>query len=60
MRICATVYVGDITTTNVRNLLMSLTQAYPPVGNAKHLLDRAGDHWSKTDASKRLPVPVHN
>jgi hypothetical protein len=58
MRLCATVYVGDITTTNVRNLLMSLTQAYPPVGNAQHLLDRAGDHWSKTDMSKRLPVPV--
>lgn len=56
MRICATVYVGDITTANVRNLLMSLTQAYPPVGNAKHLLDRAGDHWCKTDVSKRLPV----
>lgn len=60
MRICATVYVGDITTTNVRNLLMSLTQAYPPVGNAKHLLDRAGDHWSKTDVTKRLPEPVKN
>lgn len=60
MRICATVYVGDITTTNVRNLLMSLTQAYPPVGNAKHLLDRSGDHWSKTDVSKRLPVPVNS
>ncbi len=57
MRICATVYVGDITTTNVRNLLMSLTQAYPPVGNAKHLLDRAGNHWSKTDATKKLPEP---
>ncbi|KAL7495124.1 hypothetical protein ACHAWT_009253 [Skeletonema menzelii] len=58
MRLCATVYVGDIAATNVRNLLMSLTQAYPPVGNAKHLLDRAGDHWSKTDVSKRLPVPM--
>lgn len=58
MRLCATVYVGDITTTNVRNLLMSLTQAYPPVGNAQHLLDRAGCHWSRTDATKRLPVPV--
>ena len=50
------VYVGDITTSNVRNLLMSLTQAYPPVGDAKHLLDRAGDHWSKVDSSKRLPI----
>lgn len=56
MRMCATVYVGDITTSNVRNLLMSLTQAYPPVGDAKHLLDRAGDHWSKVDSSKRLPI----
>eukprot|EP00592_Proboscia_alata_P016824 CAMPEP_0194398958 /NCGR_PEP_ID=MMETSP0174-20130528/126395_1 /TAXON_ID=216777 /ORGANISM="Proboscia alata, Strain PI-D3" /LENGTH=333 /DNA_ID=CAMNT_0039195317 /DNA_START=883 /DNA_END=1881 /DNA_ORIENTATION=- len=45
MRMAATVYVGDITPGNVNNLLLSLTQAYPPVGNAQHLLDRAGSHW---------------
>ena len=58
MRMCATVYIGDITTGNVRNLLMSLTQAYPPVGDAQHLLERAGNHWSVSDSSKRLPVPI--
>ena len=58
MRLAATVYVGDITTENVKQLLMSLTQAYPPPGDAKHLLDRAGSHWSKWDSSKRLPVPL--
>lgn len=58
MRMAATVYIGDITPDNVNPLLMSLTQAYPPVGDAQHLLDRAGSHWSKSDPSKRLPVPV--
>jgi hypothetical protein len=58
MRIAATVYIGDITPANVQNILLSLTQAYPPVGNAKHLLDRAGSHWSKSDPSKKLPVSV--
>jgi hypothetical protein len=58
MRLAATVYVGDITNDNVENLLMSLTQAYPPQGDAKHLLDRAGSHWSRSDSSKRLPVPI--
>lgn len=41
MRMAATVYIGDITQGNVHNLLLSLTQVYPPVGNAQHLLDRA-------------------
>jgi hypothetical protein len=58
MRMAATVYIGDITPENVNHLLMSLTQAYPPVGNAKHLLDRAGSHWSKSNPSKKLPVPI--
>lgn len=55
MRLAATVYVGEITTENVNQLLMSLTQDYPPPGDAKHLLDRAGSHWSKWDATKKLP-----
>ena len=55
MRMAATVYIGDITPTNVNHLLMSLTQAYPPVGDAKHLLDRAGSHWCKLNPLKRLP-----
>ena len=58
MRMAATVYIGDITPENVNHLLMSLTQAYPPVGNAQHLLDRAGSHWSKSNPSKKLPVPI--
>jgi len=58
MRMAATVYIGDITPENVNHLLLSLTQAYPPVGNAQHLLDRAGSHWSRTNASKKLPVPI--
>jgi hypothetical protein len=56
MRLAATVYVGDIDSGNVNQLLMSLTQAYPPPGNAMHLLERAGMHWSRSDQSKRLPV----
>jgi len=58
MRMAATVYIGDITPDNVNHLLLSLTQAYPPVGNAQHLLDRAGSHWSKSDPSKKLPVSI--
>lgn len=56
MRLAATVYIGDITPTNVNHLLMSLTQAYPPVGDAQHLLDRAGSHWSKSNPYKTLPL----
>ena len=56
MRMAATVYIGDITPSNVNNLLLSLTQAYPPIGNAQHLLDRAGDHWSRSNPSKKLPT----
>jgi len=56
MRLAATVYLGDVTPSNVNNLLLSLTQAYPPVGDAQHLLDRAGSHWSKTDPAKKLPL----
>ena len=56
MRMAATVYIGDITPTNVNNLLLSLTQAYPPIGNAQHLLARAGDHWSRSNPSKKLPT----
>ena len=55
MRLAATVYIGDVTTENVNHLLMSLTQVYPPVGDAQHLLNRAGSHWSKTNPSKKLP-----
>ena len=55
MRMAATVYIGDITVENVNHLLLSLTQAYPPVGDAQHLLDRAGSHWSKLNPSKKLP-----
>lgn len=55
MRMAATVYIGDITPTNVNHLLLSLTQAYPPVGDSKHLLERAGNHWSKTNPLKKLP-----
>lgn len=58
MRLAATIYIGDITPTNVNNLLLSLTQAYPPPGNARHLLDRAGSHWSKSNPSKKLPMPI--
>ena len=58
MRMAATVYIGDITPDNVNHLLLSLTQAYPPVGNAQHLLDRAGSHWSKSNSSKKLPVQI--
>lgn len=58
MRMAATVYIGEITEKNVNNLLLSLTQAYPPVGDARHLLDRAGNHWSKSNPSKRLPLPL--
>jgi len=56
MRLAATVYVGDITTENVNQLLKSLTQAYPPPGDSRHLLERAGQHWSRLDSSTRLPV----
>jgi len=56
MRMAATVYIGDITPTNVNHLLLSLTQVYPPVGDAQHLLDRAGSHWSKLNPSKKLPM----
>lgn len=56
MRLAATVYVGDITPDNVYTLLLSLTQSYPPPGNAQHLLDRAGMHWSKSDPSMKLPL----
>jgi len=58
MRLAATIYIGDITPTNVNHLLLSLTQAYPPPGNARHLLDRAGSHWSKSNPSKKLPMPI--
>mmetsp|Transcript_3895 Transcript_3895/g.8588 ORF Transcript_3895/g.8588 Transcript_3895/m.8588 type:complete len:345 (-) Transcript_3895:182-1216(-) len=58
MRMAATVYIGDISRDNVNHLLLSLTQAYPPVGDAQHLLDRAGGHWSSTDPSKKLPLPI--
>ena len=58
MRLAATVYIGDITPNNVNQLLLSLTQAYPPVGDAQHLLDRAGSHWSKSNSSKKLPLPI--
>ena len=58
MRMAATVYIGDITPGNVQNLLLSLTQAYPPVGDTQHLLDRAGNHWSKSNPSKKLPMPI--
>ncbi|CAB9522607.1 expressed unknown protein [Seminavis robusta] len=58
MRLAATVYVGDITPENVDELLTSLTQAYPPPGDASHLLERAGQHWSRSDSSKRLPLPT--
>lgn len=56
MRLAATVYVGDINAANVNQLLMSLTQAYPPPGDSQHLMDRAGQHWSRLDSSRRLPV----
>ena len=58
MRLAATVYIGDITPNNVNHLLLSLTQAYPPAGDAQHLLDRAGRHWSKSNSSKKLPLPI--
>lgn len=57
MRMAATIYVGDINPENVEQILVSLTQAYPPEGDSEHLLDRAGGHWSKSDQSKRLPTP---
>ena len=56
MRMAATVYVGDVTEENVGELLPSLTQMYPPVGDRGHLLERAGCHWKRGDGSRRLPV----
>jgi len=60
MRLAATVYVGDITPANVNQLLMSLTQAYPPPGDAQYLLEQAGQHWSRSDPCKRLPMQRRN
>lgn len=55
MRLAATVYVGDINTGNVNQILMRLTQEYPP-NDAIDLLEMAGMHWSSSDAAVRLPV----
>lgn len=57
MRLAATIYIGEITPTNVHHLLLSLTQAYPPPGNARHLLERAGNHWHHSNPAIKLPLP---
>lgn len=51
----ATVYIADIKESNVNNIMEDFTQAYPPKGDVDFLLERAGSHWKRGDATRKLP-----
>lgn len=55
MRVMATLYMADVTESNVASIAKDFTQVYPKKFDTKYLMDQVGDHWSPDDPSKHLP-----
>jgi hypothetical protein len=54
MRLMATIYLCDVNEVNVRSIMHSFTQQFPPKDD-KRLLGLASAHWKRGDDSKYLP-----
>lgn len=54
VRIAATIYMADVNSQNVKQIMKDYTQHYPP-RDSEMLLSKAASHWNASDVRSRLP-----
>jgi hypothetical protein len=59
MRMMATVYLADVDDDNIHAIMskfVTYPRHYPPPAQPELLLQQAGRHWNRDDASSKLPI----